>query len=156
MPVSTSNLDYLIDGLRLHLYDIDSTSYRYADEWLLTSLVASVKTLMNWWDDKYLIDTDNNVLRNTDLTFEYDSPPIVEIQDERPIILMASIIIKRGTLENNAWDYGSWKDDEISVSNIEGSRAKQASLRDDWDELIGYITPPSKHLATTLKNSLIN
>jgi len=162
MPVRSSNLDYLIDALRLQLYDIDSSSYRYEDSWLRTSLVASVKALMNWWNDKYLINSNNDVTRNTatngwsSTDYKYTSPPIIEVGDERPVILMASIIIKGGTLENNAWDYGSWRDDEVQYSNIEGGKQKNASLKRDWDELTDYITPPTKKLAQTFKRDLIN
>ena len=159
MPIRTSNLDYLIDILRLHLYDIDPSSYRYEDDWLLTALVASVKSLMKWWNSRYVIDTDNNVARNSAWSssdYEFSSPPIVQISDERAITLMASIIIKRGTLENNAWDYGSWRDDEIGYSNIEGAKTKKGSLKDDWDELISLVTPPTKKLAQTFKRDLIN
>jgi len=159
MPVRSSNLDYLIDALRLHMYDIDSSSYRYEDSWLLTSLVAGVKALMPWWNSKYVIDTSNNVARNSAWDsdkYEFDSPPIVQINDERPIILMAGMIIKGGTLENNAWDYGSWKDDEIQYSNIEGGKQKNQSLKRDFEELSGYLTPPTKKLAQTFKRDLIN
>lgn len=162
MPVRSSNLDYLIDDLRLHLYDIDSSSYRYEDDWLRTALVAAVKSLMPWWNEKYVINTNNDVARNTSShgwassDYEYDSPPVIMVGDERPIILMASIIIKGGTLENNAWDYGSWKDDEISYSNIEGGKQKNQSLMRDWNELTDYLTPPTKKLAQTFKRDLIN
>jgi hypothetical protein len=159
MPVRSSNLDYLIDALRLHLYDIDSDSYRYRNSWLLTALVASVKALMPWWNSKYTVDTSNDVERNSawsSTDYEFDSPPIVQIKDERPIVLMASIIIKGGTLENNAWDYGSWRDDEIQYSNIEGAKQKSSSLQRDWDELTDLLTPPTKKLAQTFKRDLIN
>ena len=162
MPIRSSNLDYLIDDLRLQLYDIDPASYRYEDDWLLTTLVASVKALMSWWNDKYVIDGNNDVARNTasngwsSSDYKYDSPPIVQRGDERPVILMASIIIKKGTLENNAWDYGSWRDDEIQFSNIEGGKQKNSSLVKDWEELKGYLTPPTKKLAQTFKTDLIN
>lgn len=159
MPVLSSNLDYMIDDLRLHLGDTDSSSYRYTDDWLRTALVASVKSLAKWWNRKYLIDTNNDVMRNSDLEdddYERDAPPIVLVEDERPIILMASIIIKKGSLEDNAWDYGSWRDDEIQYSNIEGSKAKQTSLESDIEELADHITPPTKKLAGTLKRDLIN
>lgn len=159
MPVRSSNLDYLTDALRLQLYDIDSESYRYEDSWLLTALVAAVKALMPWWNDKYVIDSNNDVARNSswDSTkYKFDSPPIIQVGDERPIILMASIIIKGGTLENNAWDYGSWRDDEIQYSNIAGGKLKDTSLQRDWDELTGYLSPPTKKLAQTYKRDLIN
>ena len=114
---------------------------------------------MPWWNNKYVIDTSNNVARNSNWDsndYEFDSPPIVQNKDERPIILMASMIIKGGTLENNAWDYGSWRDDEIAYSNIEGGKQKNASLKRDFDELSGYLTPPTKKLAQSFKRDLIN
>ena len=159
MPVRATNLDYLLDDLRLHMYDIDSSSYRYEDSWLLTSLVAAVKALMPWWNNRYVIDSNNNIARNSnwdDDDYEFDSPPILQTKDERPVILMAAIIIKGGTLENNAWDYGSWRDDEISFSNIEGGKQKNASLKRDMEELTSYVTPPTKKLAQTFKRDLIN
>ena len=159
MPVRSSNLDYLIDALRLELYDIDSDSYRYENSWLLTALVAAVKSLMPWWNNKYLIDTSNDVERNSALKstdYDFGSPPIVQTRDERPIVLMASIIIKGGTLENNAWDYGSWRDDEIQYSNIEGAKQKNSSLQRAWDELTDLLTPPTKKLAQTFKRDLVN
>ena len=159
MPVRATNLDYLLDDLRLHMYDIDSSSYRYEDSWLLTSLVAAVKALMPWWNARYVIDDSNNIARNSnwdDNDYEFDSPPILQRKDERPVILMAAIIIKGGTLENNAWDYGSWRDDEVAFSNIEGGKQKNASLKRDMEELTSYVTPPTKKLAQTFKRDLVN
>lgn len=147
------NLDYLIPLLRFKLGDIDSTSYRYMDEWLRVALVSSINALQRWWGDRYTIDYDtNDVVRNTDVyTFDYDDPPIIQARDERPVILMASILVKSGQLESNSWNVGSWKDAEIAVSNIEGSKAKEFSLGLDWEELKYYIMPPTKRLATALR-----
>lgn len=155
MAISTeTNLDYLIDGLRLHLGDYEPSTYRYTDEWLRTALVLSVKTLMKWWNYKYLLDTDSNVERNGNYTFLFPSPPIVEQGDERAIILMASIIIKEGSLEDASWSIGSWRDAEIAYSNIEGSRAKQDSIKRDFEELSTIVRPPGKRLAQPSKGSL--
>jgi hypothetical protein len=155
MAVSTvTNLDYLIDWLRLHLGDTEPASYRYTDEWLRTSLVMSVKALMKWWNYKYLIDDDNNVERNSNYTYLFASPPIVERGDERAIILMASIIIKEGSLEDASWSIGSWRDAEIAYSNIEGSRAKSSSIQRDFEELNGMMSPPKKRLAQPVKGDL--
>ena len=142
MPVSSSNLDYLIDSLRLHLGDI-SSPYRYADEWLRTSLVISVKALQRWWNYKYLIDDDDNVDRNDNYSdYLFSEPPIVERGDEKPIVLMASIIIKEGSLEDNSWAVGSWRD------------AKMGSIQRDWEELTNMLKPPVKRLAQPRKGSL--
>ena len=42
IDVST-DLDYLIPSLRLHLGDTDSSSYRYIDGWLKVALVDGLK-----------------------------------------------------------------------------------------------------------------
>lgn len=155
MSVDTStNLDYLIDSLRLHLGDTVIGSYRYTDAWLRTALIMSVKALMRWWDYKYLIDTDYNVYRNQHWTYLFDEPPIVQHGDESPIILMAAIVIKEGSLENNSWSVGSWKDAEIAYSNIEGNKAKIASIETDREALEDILKPPTKRLARTKKGSL--
>lgn len=155
MAVSTStNLDYLIDMLRLHLGDTDPASYRYMDEWLRTALVASVKELQRWWNYRYLLDSSYNVYRNPNHVFLFSEPPIIQDADEKPIILMASIIIKKGSLENNSWNVGSWRDAEISYSNIEGNRAKLESIRDDWNQLTALLKPPTKRLVQSKKGSL--
>jgi len=149
----STNIDYLIDDLRLHLGDY-TVPYRYLDEWLRTALVASVKSLSKRWQYKYLVDTDNNVERNSTYTFTFSEPPIIEKGDEWPIILQASIIIKGGALEESAWDVGSWRDAEIAVSNIEGGKMRTTSLQRDMDELDDLLKPASKRLGRTAKGSL--
>ena len=79
---------------------------------------------------------------------------MIENSDERIIILMASIIIKGGSLEENSWNVGSWRDAEIYYSSIESNRAKTVSLRRDMDELKDLITPPTRKLAGAKKGSL--
>lgn len=145
------NLDYLIPTLRLHLGDTDAASYRYIDGWLRVALVSGVKSLQRWWGDRYLVDSTNNVERGTNYTFLYTDPPLIQGMDERPLILMAAILIKSGSLESNSWNVGSWKDAEIAVSNIEGNKAKQFGLGLDWEELKLYIVPPTKRLSPALR-----
>ena len=153
--MATTTIDYLLPELRLHLGDIDSSSYRYASEWLEVALEMAIKSLGRWWNLKYLMDmSTHTVSRNPNLTFVLSEPPVIEMQDERPILLMASIIIKEGSLENNSWNAGAWKDAEISFSNLEGSRAKQLSLQKDWDELSMLLSTPTSRLAQALKGSL--
>lgn len=150
-----TNLDYLIDSLRLHLGDTNPLSYRYLDEWLRTAIVLSVKNLQRWWNYKYLIDDITyDISRNPHTIFLFESPPILEHGDERPVILQAAIIIKQGALENSAWDFGSWKDYEISYSNIESSKSRDSSLKRDIDELSLYLKPPTKRLMWADKRSL--
>lgn len=135
MATTTStNLDYLIEPLRQELGDTDATSYRYIDDWLQTALITSVKALQRWWRDKYELDDDNNVTID------------IENRDERPIILMAGILVRSGQLEANSWNVGSWRDAEYAVSNIEGNKAKESGLKLAWQELLMYMLPPSKKL----------
>ncbi len=153
MAITTeTNLDYLITDLRLHLGDI-TEPYRYTTAWLRTSLVMSVKALMRWWNYKYLIDTDYNAARNPHVLYLFSSPPLIEYGDEYPIILMASIIIKEGSLEESAWNTGSWRDAEIAYSNIEGNKAKTTSLKQDWATLENILKIPQKRLAQSKKGS---
>lgn len=150
-----TNLDYLIDNLRIQLGDLDSTAYRYIDAWLRTALVLSIKTLQRWWNYKYLLDTTNNVYRNTeDPNFLFPEPPIIEAGDERPVVLMASIIVKQGSLENSAWSTATWRDAEIYYSNLEGSKAREESIKRDWNELTSILKAPQKRLIKALKSSL--
>ena len=67
---------------------------------------------------------------------------------------MASIIIKEGSLEDNSWAVGSWRDAEIGYSNIEGNRSKMGSIQRDWEELTNMLKPPVKRLAQPRKGSL--
>jgi hypothetical protein len=138
--------------LRLHLGDTDPATYRYIDGWLRVALVTGVKSLQRWWGSRYLVDpTTFDVTRSASFSFTETDPPIIQDMDERPVILMASILIKGGQLEANSWNVGSWKDAEISVSNIEGSKAKQFGYGMDWDELKMYILPPTKRLSGALR-----
>ena len=155
MAITTpTNIDYLIPFLRLELGDMDSTKYRYIDSWLRTALVMAVKNLQSWWNDKYLLDSNYNVYRNPRVYFEYEEPPIIQDKDENAIILMASIIIREGSLENAAWDFGSWRDAEIAYSNIESSKSKNEGLRRAWNRLLSIIKPPQKRLSKSRKSHL--
>ncbi len=154
MPIDTPiNLDYLIPTLRQQLGDTDPASYRYVDGWLRSALVTAVKSMQRWWKDKYLVDsTTYDVYRNTAIVYEYDEPPLIQDKDERPLILMASILVKSGQLERNSWSVGSWKDAEIAVSTIAGGDAKKFSYSMDWEELKMYILPPTKKLFMPTRN----
>lgn len=137
-----TDLNYLIPRLRLKLGDLDPANYRYLDEWLHSALIASVDALERWWSSTYTIDENDRVT------------PTILRKDIQPIILMACIIVKSGSLENFSWNLGSWRDAEISFSNIEGGKGKQESLKRDWDELNKLLTSPNKKLASPVKGHL--
>jgi len=40
--MATTTIDYLLPELRLHLGDIDPSTYRYASEWLEVALEMSI------------------------------------------------------------------------------------------------------------------
>lgn len=152
--MATTTVTYLLPKLRLHLGDI-STPYTYLDQWLELSLVASVESLQRWWNYKYLLNTSDEVYRNTKSTlFLFPEPPVIQDSDERPIILMAGIIIKGGDLQNLSWNVGAWRDAEISYSNIEGSRTKRQALQSDWEELKSLLPEPTKRLTFSRKSHL--
>lgn len=157
--INPTNLDYLLDDLRLHLGDINPQQYRYLDEWLRTALVLAVKNLQRWWGYKYLIYEDtNNIYRNPEAPFLYEEdelPPILDHSDERPVILMAAIIVKQGSLQNASWDFASWRDAEVSYSAQSVEKALGESLKMDRAELELYLKPPQKHLAYPQKKHLL-
>ena len=156
--MATTTLDFLIPSLRLTIGDIDSSSYRYTDAWLLIALQESVKALANWWHDRYLINTANAIYRNetsaTPYVFDYNEPPVVQIGDERPIIVYASLITLEGSLENSSWDIGSWRDAEIAYSNIASGNLRGDRIKRLWLEMEGILTPPTKKLARPTKGDL--
>jgi hypothetical protein len=148
-----SNLEYLIPYIRIQIGDL-TAPYRYTDSMILTVIKASIKALQRWWNNRYLLDSSENVYRNPGITFLMPSPPIIQDADQRPIELMSSIIIKTGSLENVSYSLSSWRDAEISFSNLEMGRRKDASLVRDWNELTSLLSIPVKRLAWTIKGSL--
>ena len=55
--VRVSNLGLLIPQLRIILGDTEPSTFRYLDVWLHEALVASIKFLGSWWNNKYLLDS---------------------------------------------------------------------------------------------------
>jgi len=153
MPITGTNLSYLLERLRVHLGDM-VVPYRYLDTWLETALVCSVEVLMPRWNYKYLVDDDDNVYRNTTIRFLFTEPPIIERGDIWPVVIQAAIVIKEGSLENQSWNFGSWRDAEISYSNLEGSRSKGASLDRDIEMLDTMLPWRGKRLAQPRKGHL--
>lgn len=152
IPIPTG-LDYLIPELRVRIGDTDET--RYLDEWLRVSLVTALKALQRWWRIRYTIDETTYVVsRYSGSTFTIDEPPVIQQQDEVPIIIMAAILVKDGSLESSSWTLGSWRDAEVSVSNIESGRVKDSSLVRLWRELEYYILPPTKGLFGVVRTDI--
>lgn len=128
-----------------------SEPYRYTDEWLESALLGGVKALMRWWNARYLVNDDETVSRNPQVQFDFSEPPVIEYGDESIIVLMASIVVKEGSLESSAWSLASWKDAEISYSNLEGGRVRNQSLMRDWEMLKALLGMPRSRLAGAIK-----
>jgi hypothetical protein len=99
-----------------------------------------VKALGNRWHNKYRVATvdsvDNLVIRSDNsYMFEFSEPPVIQYQDERAVVLQASILIKSGTKWSESGSAVSWRDEEISYSNLESARQRSSTLEDDISEL---------------------
>jgi hypothetical protein len=149
-----TGLDYLIDHLRLHLGDVDSTSYEYSNEYLRTALVYGLKALGYRWNHRYLISASYVVSRNAlcGYLFMFSPPPVVQAPDEIIIVLQASIMVKMGRNRSSAANVASWRDDEISYSNIAASRAMTDDLQQDIDWLNSLL--PKKKLYSADRQGL--
>lgn len=153
--MATTDLTEYIPRLRLHLGDNgDPATYRYTDGWLETALMCAVEALMPRWNYKYLLNDLDEAYRNLSIVFLFPEPPVVERGDIWPIVIQASIVIKSGSLENMSWNFSSWRDAEISYSNLEGSRSKDASLNRDIELLDTMLPERGKRLATPIKGHL--
>lgn len=151
------NLSYLIPYVRLRIGDTNSATYRYSDEWIVVALTASVQMLGRYLNYRYLLDSTNSVYRNpneTNWIFDEATYGIIQPGDEQVIVLMATIILLEGSLENSAYNFVSWRDAEISFSNLEQSRARGGIIGRLWDELNSIILSPVKRLAKPIKQSL--
>ncbi len=150
MAFKVSNLEPLIGFLRVQIGDLTSTP-TYTDETLHNILRYAVMALQPRWSDKYVVDVDGVVYRGP-VVFQFSSPPVIQTKDYRPIVLMASILIKTGNKNVNSGTTASWKDDEVSYSNIEAAKQRDSTLNDDIKELENLL--PSKKLARPLYGRL--
>jgi hypothetical protein len=143
------SIDYLIPVLRLRIGDTDSDSYRYMDEWLIVSLISSIRALERYWDNKYLVTDEGVITRNADYDYftSEETSGIIQTMDENIIVLKAALIVLEGSLENKAWDLGSWRDAEISYSNIASGSTREATVKRLQSELNEYLKSPQKKLS---------
>lgn len=137
---SPTDLDYLIGDLRLYLGDTDPDTYSYSRETLSDALILAIKALGRRWGRKYKVKPDGTINRNTKRhKYEDSLPPVIQFNDEPPIIVQAAIIIKSAELKDHTWDLQSWRDDEIQYSNLGAGRTARDDLERDknlLDELL--------------------
>jgi hypothetical protein len=120
-----SNLELLVEPLKHHLGDVDT----YSDDFLHGVLIDSVFLLSRRWNSKYFVDNEGVVRRNNYCYFGFDVPPMIQYSDHRPIVLMASIIIKSGK------KFSEFSFIDVSYSNM------VPSLQDDINELNALLPP---------------
>lgn len=153
-----TTLDYLIPELRFVIGDTNVTTQRYLDEWLLVALAFAVKKFQRYYrPPKYLINSANEVTRNelsTRFTTVEADEGTIEKMDEPILVTLAAILTLEGSLEQASWNSGSWRDAEISFSNIESGRLKDSNIKRLREELNELILSPTKRLASTDKQSL--
>jgi len=153
MVFKTSNLEELITPFRIQIGDTTSDP-TYSDEVLHEVLRQSVAALMVRWHDKYYVDNDGVVNRNSVETFEWSSPPVIQHKDRRPIVLQAAIMIKSGRKFAESGNIQSWRDEEISYSNTESARQLSSTLQEDRAELDSLLPPATRKLARPLMDRL--
>jgi hypothetical protein len=160
MITVASNLDYLIDPVRIYVGDLQGTTY--SDAVVRTALVYGVKALQTRWNSRYLIfesgmasglnintpygtcvveDVPNpyDVFRNCYHTFTSEDTPVIDQTDETPIILSAAIILRRISITSSSSAYLSWSTPDLSVSNIQGSKNLTALYDADVKMLDAYF-----------------
>lgn len=133
-----NELSDLVPTLRLYLGDL-SVPLRYTTTTLTAALIFATKSLMRKWRSKYQTDNDGTMTRNPNYTFEFAAPPVIQYYDEFPIVVQAAIIIKSGSMQEASWQVAAWKDDEISVSNIQADKSRDKSIQRDQEWLDDYF-----------------
>jgi hypothetical protein len=134
----------------MHLGDV-SEPYTYTDNFLKRSLVLGFYLVQPRWNFRYLMDAGYAVTRNPNTTFILAPPPVIMYADERPIILGAAIALRGGLIWTAGSDAVSWKDEEVSFTNISGAKMREASFLRDWDELHQLLPERGNRLASTIK-----
>lgn len=172
MIITSSNLDYLITPVRLLAGDL--TGSTFSDSIILTALVAGVKYLQNRWNNRYLIYTsdmlvsgttvntpngectlsilpdENDVFRNCAFTFESESPPIIDQNDEYPILIAAVIFLRRSVMQSSITVFSNWSTPDLSYSNVQSAKVLQDLLKADMEALDTFF---NKRLGRATKSS---
>jgi hypothetical protein len=148
---------YLIPRLRLRIGDITVATYRYLDEWLVIAIIEAIRSLERYWGSKYICTDAGLVTRNTAYTqFEFaETQGVIQKKDEYIILLKAALVVLEGSLENSAWTFGSWKDAEISYSNIQGGNIRGDTIKSIKAELDSILKPPTKRLTRGYRATIL-
>lgn len=174
-----TNADYLIDDVRLHIGDLDST--RYSDSVIRSAIVGGVKMLQRYWRTRYLVFksdmitaapvsttsgyvyaalpegyglipsglSENDIFRNAFHTFT-DPGILFSQEDEWPVILAATIILGRSQLAGSAAFFQVWEDGEYRFSNVASATALGDLYKIDLQKLDAYF---KKRLSSGLRDT---
>jgi hypothetical protein len=138
--ITTTNLDYLIEPVRFEFGDI-TEPYTYSDTVYKTALVSAIKYLAQRWNDKYAIDSNDDVV------------PLLDQTDEAPVIFQAALILHQIRLSSSATSFYSFSTDDLAYSNIASSRVQSDLYRDTKQKLDDWF---SKSLGRPIKAFLPN
>jgi hypothetical protein len=165
MITSATNIDYLIDSVRLRLGDFDGTGY--SDTLIRTAIVSAVKFLQKRWRSKYQIVTSgtytgnnsgapsgyaeantvdgvgyipsglniNDTYRSPYIVFSQEAPPVVEQNDEDAIVLATAYIVHLAKLTNSSSSFVSWSTEDIRFTNTTAANTMRNVLETLQTEL---------------------
>lgn len=165
MITSPTNIDYLIDQVRLRLGDFDGTAY--SDTLVRTALISAIKYLQKRWRSKYQVVTsgtytgdnttapsgygqastidgiayiplglsNNDVFRNPFVTFNSSEPPVIEQNDEDAVTLATAYIVHLAKLTNSSSTFVSWSTEDIRYTNTTAANTMRAVLETLQTEL---------------------
>lgn len=158
MITTETNVDYLIDPVRLRLGDFDGTVY--STTLVRTAIISAVKYLQKRWKSKYQVVTsgtytgdnttapsgfaqantvdgtayipygldNNDVFRNPFVVFTQEGSPVVEQNDEDAIVLATAYIIHLAKLTNSSSTFVSWSTEDIRFTNTTAANTMRSVL----------------------------
>jgi hypothetical protein len=162
--VFPTNVDYLIQDIRLRIGDLDAT--RLSDSIVRTAIISAVKSLQRRWGSRYLVFDPsaltpdvpapsgyvsafvlgsvqsipsglaaNDVFRNPVVEFSHGNVPVISQEDEYAVVLAASIILRKSQLTSSAETFQIWSDGQYSFSNASKANALSGLTAGDEAEL---------------------
>lgn len=138
------------------MYETDYYSY-YAEDPNLVSTVTYIVPSGNVYGNVAgVLDIipsglkDNDVFRNTKAAFLGPINGPISQEDEYPVILAASIVLRKSYLSSSADAFQSWQDGEFSFSNLGSHRALSELYKADTDALDSYF---KKRLSGPLRSN---
>lgn len=165
MITDSTNIDYLMDSVRLRLGDFEGTVY--SDAIVRTALISAIKFLQKRWRSKYQVLTSdtytgdnsgapagyaqastvdglgnipaglsvNDVFRNPYIEFTQANPPVIEQNDEDAVVIAATYIIHLARLTNSSSAFVSWSTEDIRFTNTTAANTMRSVLETLQKEL---------------------